>query len=212
MAMVGLTLIGCASDPTAPPLTMISMKECNDKVAAMRNAYDERTARDRAESAEQHRKDAQELESVRAAYKDATGRLLELTRLELKRAVLFGFGEDDLDSTNRSGLQDIVEILAQHPTYRIRVEGHTDDRPIGPRLKDKFDTNWELSAARAATVARYIIDAMLVDPARVQVVGYGKFRPVADNATEEGRARNRRVEVVIFEEPPPRGPLPNVIP
>lgn len=59
----------------------------------MRDSYDARTARDRAESAEQHRKDAQELESVRAAYKDATGRLVELTRLEVKRAVLFGFGE-----------------------------------------------------------------------------------------------------------------------
>jgi chemotaxis protein MotB len=171
MAMVGLTLIGCASDPAAPPLTMISMKECNDKVAAMRGAYDERTARDRAESAEQRRKDAQELESVRAAYKDATGRLVELTRLELKRAVLFGFGEDDLDSTNRSGLQDIVEILAQHPTYRIRVEGHTDDRPIGPRLKDKFDTNWELSAARPPPRRANIIYLMRVGPPRGEGVG-----------------------------------------
>jgi len=191
---------------------MILTEECDDRVAAMRKTYEERMASERADSAEQHRKDAKELDAARAGSADAVGRLADLTRLELKRAVLFGFGEDDVDSTNRSGVQDIVDILYQHPTYRIRVEGHTDDRPIGPHLKDKFETNWELSAARASTVARYLIDALLVDPARVQVVGYGKFRPVADNATEEGRARNRRVEVVVFEEPPPRAPLTNVTP
>lgn len=212
MAMAGLALAGCAGDPVVPPSSMILTEECDDKVAAMRKVYEERTAGEHAKSAEQRRKDAKELEAARAAYTNAAGRLVELTRLELKRAVLFGFGEDDVDSTSRSGIQKNVDTLLQHPTYRIRVEGHTDDRPIGPRLKDKFDTNWELSAARASTVARYIIDAMLVDPARVQVVGYGKFRPVADNATEEGRARNRRVEVVIFEEPPPRAPLTSVTP
>ena len=59
-------------------------------------------------------------------------------------------------------------------------------------------------------MARYIIDALQVDPAHVQVVGYGKFRPMMDNATEEGRAKNRRVEIAIFKEPPPRIPLTNV--
>jgi outer membrane protein OmpA-like peptidoglycan-associated protein len=204
--MAGPALAECAGDPVVPPPLMISTDECDNRVAAMRKVYEERTVGERAESAEQRRKDAKELEAARAAYTDAAERLVELTRLELKRAVLFGFGEDDVGSMNCSGIQGIVDILLQHPTCRVRVEGHTDDRPIGPRLKNKFDTNWELSAGRASTLAQYIIDAMLVDPARVQVVAYGKFRPVMDNATEEGRARNRRVEVVIFKEPPPTSP------
>jgi len=213
MGMIGLVLVGCAGKPDVPPLSKVLIEEeCDNRAAVVRKDYEERMAMERAETEAQRRKDAKALEEARAAYADAVGRLEELTRFELKRVVLFGFGEDEVDSTHRSELENIVDVLSEHPGYRIRIEGHTDDRPIGPHLRDKFPTNWELSAARAATVARYIIDSLLVDPARVQVVGFGKFRPVTDNVTEEGRARNRRVEIVIFQEPPPRAPITNVSP
>ena len=98
----------------------------------MRKVYEERMAKERSARAEQRGKDANEFEAARAASVDAIARLEELTRLELKRVVLFGFGEDDVGSTNRSEIQEIVDIQSQHLTYRVRVEGHTDDRPSVP--------------------------------------------------------------------------------
>lgn len=133
--------------------------------------------------------------------------LEETTRLEVKRVVLFGGGEDELAPKGLEAAGEIADMLTKFPDYRVRVEGHTDNRPIAAPLKEKFETNWELSAARASTVVRYLVDNLKVDPARVQAVGYGSYRPIADNTTADGRAKNRRVEVVIFKEPPQREPL-----
>ena len=213
MGLMGLALVGCAGKQNVPPLSDVLIEEeCDKRAAAVRQEYEERLARESAKMEQHPHEDAKALEEARAAYADAVGSMEEVTRFELKRVVLFGFAEDDVDSMNRRELEQIVGVLSQHPSYRIRVEGHTDDRPIGPHLQNKFPTNWKLSAARAATVARYIIDSLMVDPGRVQIVGFGKFRPVTDNTTEEGRARNRRVEIVIFKEPAPRVPIINVSP
>jgi chemotaxis protein MotB len=76
----------------------------------------------------------------------------------------------------------------------LRVEGHTDNVPINT---PSFRSNWELSAARAASVVRLFMQRG-IDPARLAVIGLGEFRPVADNATEQGRNQNRRVMVVIL--------------
>jgi len=82
----------------------------------------------------------------------------------------------------------------------IRVEGHTDDRPISPGsvLYDRYPTNWELSAARAVQVVRILNEDWMIDGDRLQAVGYGEHQPVESNAIEEGRAYNRRVEVIVM--------------
>lgn len=81
------------------------------------------------------------------------------------------------------------------PAAPVRVEGHTDDLPIHTA---EFASNWELSTARAATITRMLIAEGAVDPAHVSAAGYAEFHPVAPNTTEEGRAQNRRVDIVLL--------------
>lgn len=96
----------------------------------------------------------------------------------------------------------ILERLAEYlgtiaASQQVRVEGHADNMEIGPSLKGVFPTNWELSKARASEIVRYLIEKGGMDSARLSAVGYGASRPVAGNGTEEGRKKNRRIEVVL---------------
>ncbi len=92
-------------------------------------------------------------------------------------------------------LTDFLTTAAAH--QQVRVEGHSDNMEIGPTLKGQFPTNWELSKARAAEIVRYLIQKGGMDSAKLSAVGYGASRPVASNATDEGRKKNRRIEVVL---------------
>ncbi len=82
----------------------------------------------------------------------------------------------------------------------IAVEGHTDSRPIHTSA---YPSNWELSTARATTVLRELVEVRGLPAARVSASGYGDTRPIADNATPQGRAQNRRVELVVVANVPP---------
>ncbi len=111
----------------------------------------------------------------------------------LSSAVTFASGDDALSPTGREALVKAAAILAKLPNT-IRVEGHTDDVPMrGPR----FGSNWALSAARAQSVLRLLMSEG-VDPRHLQVVGFGEVRPRQPNATDEGRAANRRIEIKIL--------------
>src|SRR5690554_6465122 len=96
---------------------------------------------------------------------------------------------------------EVVPIIDQiagvlKPLHReIRIEGQTDDLPIQTTA---YPSNWELSAARATYVIKYLVERFDFSPKLLSVVGYGAFRPVASNTTEEGRARNRRVDIVVL--------------
>jgi len=79
----------------------------------------------------------------------------------------------------------------------ISIAGHTDNVPIGPDLVKQYPTNWELSAARATSVARYLQDRSGIDPRLISATGYGQYQPIESNKTEKGRARNRRIEIVL---------------
>ena len=81
---------------------------------------------------------------------------------------------------------------------RIQVEGHTDSRPLRWDYREKFPTNWELSAARAAIIVRYLIDNVGIDATRLSAVGYGLYQPVASNDSPEGQQANRRVEFALL--------------
>jgi chemotaxis protein MotB len=76
----------------------------------------------------------------------------------------------------------------------LRIEGHSDDQPIHT---PQFRSNWELSTARAMTVLLLLVNDSGIDPGKVSVAGYGQYRPVADNATSDGRQMNRRVDLVV---------------
>lgn len=113
--------------------------------------------------------------------------------IEINTSILFSSGSSQLARAATPVLKSLAEILKDLPN-RINVEGFTDNKPIKNRV---FPSNWELSAARAATVVR-LFAGFGVEPTRLTSIGYGEFRPIADNATEQGRAANRRVAVVVM--------------
>jgi chemotaxis protein MotB len=108
--------------------------------------------------------------------------------------VMFDSGEAILKPAGESVMRKIAGILAGHPKLKIHVIGHTDNVPIHGR----FASNWELSTARALAAVHFLTEKAGVDPHRVGAVGYGEYRPIADNSTAEGRARNRRIAVTIL--------------
>ena len=114
--------------------------------------------------------------------------------------VLFDSGEAVLKPAGQTVMQKIGDLLAKHPELKIHVIGHTDNIPIRPSAHGKFASNWELSTARALAAVHFLTESAGVDPRRVGAVGYGEYRPIADNATAEGRARNRRIAITILPE------------
>jgi chemotaxis protein MotB len=115
--------------------------------------------------------------------------------ISLSEAGFFSPGSEILQPVGVDVLNQIVANLMTLPNP-VRVEGHTDNTPIHTA---RFPSNWELSTARATYILQYLINAK-VPPARMSAVGYGEYRPVVSNATPEGRAENRRVDVVILGE------------
>jgi len=118
--------------------------------------------------------------------------------VQIQSDVLFDSGVAVPRPVARAAIQTLAQVLRNEPNA-MRVEGYTDDRPIHTL---QFNSNWELSAARAASVVHMMIDSG-VAPSRLEVVGYGEQQPVADNATEQGRNANRRVQLVIMAAPEP---------
>ena len=111
-------------------------------------------------------------------------------------AILFDSGKAEIKSEGLVVLGKVIEILKSVNDKAIRIEGHTDAMPITGSLASRYPTNWELSAARAINVARYL-QKEAINPALLSAAGFGEFKPVADNATVEGRAKNRRIEIVL---------------
>jgi len=116
--------------------------------------------------------------------------------VNMVEAVLFDSGKAEVKKEGLAVLQKVVDVLKDARDKVIRVEGHTDNVPITGALARVYPTNWELSAARAITVTRFL-QARGIDAARLSTAAYGEFQPVADNETKEGRAKNRRIEIVL---------------
>ncbi len=112
--------------------------------------------------------------------------------VEMKTDILFGSGSARLSPRAIPVLREIARILRPFPNP-VHVEGFTDSVPINT---PEFPSNWELSAARASSVVR-VLQAEGVDPRRMAAIGYGEYRPIADNSTPEGRNKNRRVVLAI---------------
>jgi chemotaxis protein MotB len=108
--------------------------------------------------------------------------------------VMFDSGEAILKPGGETVMRKIAALLAQHPDLKIHVIGHTDNVPI----RSRFTSNWELSTARALAAVHFLTEKAGVDPRRVGAVGYGEYRPIADNATAEGRSKNRRIAITIL--------------
>jgi len=111
--------------------------------------------------------------------------------------ILFDSGKTTIKSQGVEVLKRVGSILLTVKDRAINIEGHTDNVPIGAELSKKYPTNWELSAARATNVARYLQEKIGMNPRLLSATGYGEYQPIASNETEEGRTRNRRIEIVL---------------
>jgi chemotaxis protein MotB len=118
--------------------------------------------------------------------------------INMVEKVLFNSGQALVKPEGLKVLKQVADVLKTVNDKQIRIEGHTDNVPIGGKLKQKFPTNWELSTARATNVVRYFIEQGGVNRENFEAVGYADTRPVADNDTDAGRTENRRIEIVLF--------------
>lgn len=161
-------------------------------------------ARRTASTAQDDRKGIEDLRRMANAVQQAMQGLIEqklvLVRrtdqwleIEINTDILFASGVADVATSAAPVLANLAGILQQFPNP-LRIEGHTDNVPISTMA---FPSNWELSAARAASVVHLFMQAG-VDPARMTVIGLGEYHAVADNRSAEGRNRNRRVVVVVM--------------
>jgi len=159
--------------------------------------------------AERKRKEA-EFAELQASFRDQI-EAQEMTITELKGKltvnlvdkILFDSGKANLKRNGKKVLDKIANVLLnKYPDRQIRVEGHTDDLPIGGKLKKQFPTNWELSAARALSAVRYLQETNRVDPKRLAAVAFGQHHPIEEGKTLRARARNRRIEIVLLPPEP----------
>jgi chemotaxis protein MotB len=114
--------------------------------------------------------------------------------VSLKEAGFFDSGDATVKQESLLLLAMVGRSLAGY-SNPIRIEGNTDNVPIN---SGKFQSNWELSTARATNIVHYLIDNYKYQPSKISAVGYGEFRPMADNGTDAGRAKNRRVDIVLL--------------
>lgn len=130
---------------------------------------------------------------------------LEITRrgliVSLKEAGFFDSGRATIKPEAYELINTISEVVTQY-NNPLRLEGHTDNVPINTA---QFPSNWELSTARATNGLKYLLSNFDVDPDKISATGYAEFRPLVDNSTLEGRARNRRVDLVMLSSDGMRG-------
>ncbi|MCP3140016.1 OmpA family protein [Pyxidicoccus xibeiensis] len=157
-----------------------------------------------------------ELAKLKATYDDLQDKMkaeiadgaIRLTQgegriqVDLVDKVLFDSGDASISTRGQEVLTRLGGVLAKVENRFIQVSGHTDDSPPSQKLQSTFPTNWELSVARAVNVVRFLQDKGGVPARRLVAAGYGEMRPIAGNATPQGRARNRRIEVLLMPDLP----------
>lgn len=119
-------------------------------------------------------------------------------KIVLINNLIFESGSADLSASGKDLLRNLKEFVQEEYFSQIYVTGHTDDIPMKPNAI--YPTNWELSAARATSVVRFLHESAGVDPERLSARGLGQYHPIASNKTDDGRRQNRRIEIVIETE------------
>jgi chemotaxis protein MotB len=112
--------------------------------------------------------------------------------------ILFASGSADVSKEGKQVLDKVITILKDISDKRIQVEGHTDNVRIYSSIKTRYPTNWELSTARATQVVRYLQEDGGLDPKALSATGYSEYQPLAANDTDENKAKNRRIEIVLL--------------
>ncbi|MBN1832888.1 MAG: OmpA family protein [Deltaproteobacteria bacterium] len=156
--------------------------ERDEEVQEMRRTYDDLLVDMRAE-----------IDKGKITITQLEGKL----KVDMVDEILFDSGETTIKPEGIQVLERVGKVLLNVKDQTINIAGHTDNVPIGPDLVNQYPTNWELSAARATSVARYLQDICGIDPRLISATGYGQYQPIESNKTEKGRARNRRIEIVL---------------
>jgi chemotaxis protein MotB len=187
------------------------LKKENDLLKEENKALKERNAALQSETQALERQRKEEMEEMRGTYEN----LLEDMKVEIEKGeititqlrgklkvnmvdeILFDSGKTTIKPQGLEVLERVGSILLDVKDKAISIEGHTDDVPIGAELSKQYPTNWELSAVRATTVARYLQEKIGINPGLLSAIGYGEYQPVASNESDEGRAKNRRIEIVL---------------
>ncbi len=196
-------------------------KGCSDELTAARadiesrarekEYLDREVERLKAKAGEISSEKEKELANVKSTYEKLVGELkgeiekgdIKITQaidrlsVNMVEKILFDSGRAEIKPGGVKVLKRVAEILKGVTDKEIRVEGHTDNVPIGAGLRKRFPSNWELSTARATNVVRHFEDAG-VNPKLLSAAGYADNRPVASNDTPEGKAQNRRIEIVLL--------------
>ncbi len=155
---------------------------------------------------------AEQLEKATQTYQDLQKKLekeirdgqVQLTEMKNRLTmtmvdkIIFPSGSADISREGKQVLDKVISILKDVKDKRIQVEGHTDNVKIVSDLKLRFPTNWELSTARATEVVRYLQEVGGINPVLLSATGYGEYMPVAPNDTDEGKHKNRRIEIVLL--------------
>ncbi len=155
---------------------------------------------------------SEEINKLKRTYEDLIGEMKEqieageitITQLadqlkvKIVDRIIFPSGKAELSETGMKVLTQVGGILKQTKDKRIKVEGHTDNVQIHPNLKSEFDSNWELSVARATNVVRFLAEEVGLNPGTLEASGFGEHRPIATNKTRRGRAKNRRIEIRLL--------------
>ncbi len=118
-------------------------------------------------------------------------------RVDLVDKILFDSGEAVISKRGEGVLSRVGAVLAAMEDKQIQVSGHTDSNPISEKLAPQFPTNWELSVSRAVNVVRFLEEKASVPAKNLTATGYGQYHPIASNKTAAGRARNRRIEILL---------------
>jgi chemotaxis protein MotB len=187
------------------------LKGENEDLSNNVKALEEKNVALQSETQALERQRKAEMEEMRGTYENLLENMkgeiekgeITITQLRGKLKVnmldeiLFDSGKTTIKPQGLEVLERVGSILLNVKDKAISIEGHTDDVPIGAELSKKYSTNWELSAVRATTVARYLQEKIGIDPGLLSAIGYGEYHPVASNESEEGRAQNRRIEIVL---------------
>ncbi len=118
-------------------------------------------------------------------------------KVDLVDKILFDVGDASISTRGAGVLSRVGAVLANVKDKKIQVSGHTDDLAISERLRDRYPTNWELASARASNVVRFLEEKASVPGRRLVAAAYGPWEPISSNKTASGRARNRRIEIVL---------------
>jgi chemotaxis protein MotB len=125
--------------------------------------------------------------------------------LDMADQILFDVSQAEVNERGKKVLGQVAQSVRELKTYSVQVTGHTDGtRVVSPETQERYPTNWELSTARATHVVRFLQERGKIPGERLGAAGFAEFRPAASNATEEGRQKNRRIEVLLQ----PRGGSP----